>query len=156
MFRVLDIYLLLCYVLVSYNYHLKTRDQYLRQKDQSKIGRCFSLKRDKLIFCEFRIFFVKLNSTLNEIQVVVTLSVSIVLLSVLLSHECRVESKGLHIYDTHTYGTWGILEIHQVFVGSTVLGACGDSEFKSVRTEVVNTLERFCLRRKGNSWSPSS
>ena len=60
------------------------------------------------------IFFVKLNSTLNEIQVVVTLSVSIVPLSVLLSHECSIESKGPYILDVHTEGRRGSRRLSRV------------------------------------------
>ena len=48
------------------------------------------------------------------------LSVSIVLLSLLLSHECSIESKGPYIYDAHTEGTRGVLEIRHLFAGSTV------------------------------------
>ena len=66
-------------------------------------------------------FFPKLDCTLNEIQVAVNLSVSVVLLSVLLSHDCRIASRrGPYIYDIHTQGTWGVLEIPHMFVGSTV------------------------------------
>ena len=50
-------------------------------------------------------FFVKLNCILNEIQVVVTLRVSIFLLIVLLSHECWRETKGPYISDVHTERT---------------------------------------------------
>ena len=33
---------------------------------------------------------------------------------------------------------------------SETLGAFDDTEFRSVRTEVVNSLEQFSLREKGN------
>ena len=45
---------------------------------------------------------------------------SIVLLSVLLSHECRIEVKGPYIYDVRTERTLGVLETLHVFAGSTV------------------------------------
>ena len=52
-------------------------------------------------------FFVKLNCTLNEIQVVATLSVSIFLLTTLLSHEYCIQNKGPSISDVHREGTGG-------------------------------------------------
>ena len=55
-------------------------------------------------------FFLKLNCTLNEIQVLVTLRVSIFLLIVLLSHECWRENEGPYIFDVHTKRQ-GVLEI---------------------------------------------
>ena len=66
----LDIYLLLCHVVATYiHHHLRTRDQYLRQKDKRKAERCFrvaswtsgNVKRDQSSFCEFTIFLLNLT-----------------------------------------------------------------------------------------------